>query len=80
MANHTTRTRKQNNKFWSLDVKQWLLGHDQLFPWFGRIDLLLIPCHGMLEDCVGRAVPGDVTCHIAPNRTMLSKSSSAFNY
>lgn len=80
MTNHTTRTRKHNSKIWSLEDKQWLLGHAQLFPLFGRSDPLLIPCHGTAKDCMGRAAPGDVACHIAPNRIMLSKRGPAFNY
>lgn len=80
MTNHTTRTWKCNNKIWFPDDKQWLPGHVQLFPLFGRSNPLLILCHGMVKDCVGRAVPGDVACHIAPNRTMLSKRGPAFNW
>lgn len=80
MTNHTTRTRKHNNKSWFLDDKQWLLGHAQLFPLFRGSDPLLISCHGIAKDCVSRTVPGDVAHHIAPNRTIPSKRGPAFNY
>lgn len=80
ITKHTTRTRKHNNKIWSPDDKQWLLGHAHLFPLFGRSDPLLISCQGTVKDYVSRAVSGDVARHIAPNRTMLSKRGPAFNY
>lgn len=69
MTNHTTSTRKCKNKIWSPNSKQWLLGHAQLSPLFGRSSPLLKPCHRKVEDFVGRAMPGDGTDHITPNRT-----------
>lgn len=74
ITNHTTSTRKHvKKKIWSPNSKQWLLGHAQLSPLFGRSSPLLKPCHRKVKDCVGTAIPGDGAGHIAPNGTIQVK-------